>query len=61
MLVSVDKNFSFQQNPAGRKISLMTFNSRYVGLDDLLPLLPALKRILVNLPQGEFIQIDSTD
>ena len=59
VVVTVDKNFSFQQHLANRQISLITLNTRLTRLTDLLPLVPELNRILESVEPGIAFLIDT--
>ena len=57
VLVTVDKNLSFQQNMQNRKIAVITLDARTTNLDDLVSLMPAVLRTLESLAPGAVIRI----
>ncbi|AIE85430.1 DUF5615 family PIN-like protein [Fimbriimonas ginsengisoli] len=58
VIVTVDKNFRFQQNPDGRSISVVTLSPVLVKLEELLPLIPQLNEVLAKLEAGSFTVIN---
>jgi len=56
-LITVDKGFATQQNMADRKISVLLLDSRDTDLDGLLPLIPALRKAMMNIKPGTLIRV----
>ena len=56
-LLTMDRGMPYQQNLAGRTISLMVIRARSNRLADLLPHVPAILSALPTLKPGEVIQI----
>ena len=52
VFLTVDKNIPYQQNLAGKKISVIVLQSKFIKLDDLIPLVPELLRQLSLLQPG---------
>ncbi len=57
-LITGDKNLRYQQNLAGRKISVIVLNSLFVDLPGITPLAPRVLVALENLLEGSFLTID---
>lgn len=58
-VVTTDKSYRFQQNLAGRRISLITLNPRFTVLEQIVPLAPKLLLWLNNgFPPGSDIVIE---
>ena len=57
LLVTVDQNIPYQQNLAGRPISLVVLQSRTTNLDDLLVLMPDVLRAFDTLKPGDVVRI----
>jgi predicted nuclease of predicted toxin-antitoxin system len=61
VIITVDKNFSYQQNLIGRKVNLVTIDARsitFVGLETLLvPLKQTLQRIDEENIQGRYFTV----
>jgi predicted nuclease of predicted toxin-antitoxin system len=59
VLVTADKNMSYQQNFRGRKISLVVLNSLFIKWDSIRPLASQVQAVLnTGLAQGSFVVID---
>jgi predicted nuclease of predicted toxin-antitoxin system len=56
-MVTTDKNLQYQQNMAGRKISIVVLAPRLVFFENLEPLIGQLSLILAELTEGSFIVI----
>ena len=56
-LITTDKNLQYQQNLAGRKISIVVLSPRLVFFESLAPLIGKQTLVLANLPEGSFIAI----
>jgi hypothetical protein len=57
VLLTVDQGMAYQQNLAGRIISLAEIRAPSNRLPDLVPLVPAILAALPSLKPGEVIQI----
>ena len=57
VLLTNDKNIKYQQNMAGRKISILIIRSRSNRMVDLLPQLPACAEALTAIQPGQVIEI----
>jgi predicted nuclease of predicted toxin-antitoxin system len=57
VLLTVDKGMPYQQNFAGRTISLVIIRAKSNRIFDLLPLVPTILTALPSLSPGEVIQI----
>ncbi|MBI4902986.1 MAG: hypothetical protein HY820_05080 [Acidobacteria bacterium] len=53
LLITVDRNIGYQQNIGGRAIAVVVLVARTSGIDDLLPLIPAVLASLGALKMGE--------
>lgn len=58
VLITVDKNLRYQQNLAGRRISIVTLNSVLITLLDIAPLAPKVLQALDDLVEGLFVVIE---
>lgn len=54
VLVTADKQMKFQQNLAGRGLSVVVLNVRSLTLSELLPLRVPLLNVLPSLTPGQF-------
>jgi predicted nuclease of predicted toxin-antitoxin system len=57
VLLTSDKNIKFQQNMAGRKISIVILRAKSNRLEDLLLLMPACAEALLSIQGGVVIEI----
>jgi predicted nuclease of predicted toxin-antitoxin system len=57
VLLTNDKNIKFQQNMAGRKISVLVLRANSNRLADLLPLITACHSALDSIRDGQIIEI----
>jgi predicted nuclease of predicted toxin-antitoxin system len=57
VLLTNDKNIKYQQNMAGRRISIIVLLARSSRLSDLLPLVPECLRILSSIRPGQIVEI----
>jgi len=57
VLLTSDKNIKFQQNMAGRKISIIILRAKSNRLEDLLPLMPACAEALLSIQGGLVVEI----
>ncbi len=58
VLITGDKNLRYQQNLKGRRLSIVTLNSRLISMRHIAPLAPAVIQALVDLAEGAFVTID---
>ena len=59
LVVTVDKNFRFQQATSHRKLSLITLSPVLTKLSTLKPLVPKLIQVIEDLIPGSSITIES--
>jgi hypothetical protein len=52
-LVTVDRNLTYQQNVASAGVAVVVLHAYGNRTDDLVPLLPALRAVLVEIGAGE--------
>jgi predicted nuclease of predicted toxin-antitoxin system len=57
VLLTVDQGIPYQQNLAGRKLSIIPIRSRTNQLEDLLPLLEAILMALETMTPGRIVPI----
>ena len=57
VLLTVDQGMPHQQNPAGRKLSIISIRSRTNQLEDLLPLAGAILSALETISPGQILLI----
>ena len=55
--VTVDKNLPYQQNTAALPIAVVVLDAKSNELSYLLPLMPALEAVLMNLAQGSYVLV----
>ena len=55
--VTVDKNLPYQQNTAALPIAVVVLDAKSNELPYLLPLLPTLEAVLMNLAQGSYVLV----
>jgi len=60
-LITCDKNMSYQQNLADRKIRILVLNSRRITLAHIAPLVPDVAEALNHSSEGSFIIIEPKD
>jgi hypothetical protein len=58
VLLTVDRGISYQQNIAGRTISVAVIRAKSNRLPDLLPKVPAILDALSSIKPGEVVEID---
>ena len=61
VLVTVDKNLRYQQNPTGRAVSVVVLTAASSRLAHLMPLVPALLVTLAAIKPGEVQEIGAAD
>ncbi len=57
VLLTSDRNIKYQQNMAGRKISILILCAKSNRLKDLLPLIPACAEALLSIQGGLVVEI----
>lgn len=57
VLLTVDQGISHQQNPAGRKLSIIAIRSRTNQLEDLLPFVDAALKALEETIPGQIVPV----
>ena len=57
VVITCDKQIQYQQNLAGRKISIIVLNSLFIKLEYIKPLAPQVNEILSKLDPSGFIVI----
>lgn len=59
VLVTADKNMRYEQNLAGRRITVVVLNSLFIKWADIRPLAPQVQLFLDGVPaRGSFVVID---
>ncbi|MDA0684855.1 MAG: DUF5615 family PIN-like protein [Bacteroidetes bacterium] len=58
VLLTLDKGIRHQQNLSGLEISLILVSSVSSDIDDLLPLVPSINRVLKDIQVGQIILVD---
>lgn len=56
-MLTVDRNMNFQQNFRDAELFIVLLVARSNRLSDLLPLMPAARRVLGNIKPREFVQV----
>ena len=56
-MLTVDKSTRYEQSVAGRRISVVTMDIKYVDASSLGPLIPSLVLALERLQPGSFVVI----
>ena len=56
-LLTVDRGFQYEQNLSGRKIAVVIFCTKSIGLKDLLPHVPACLVGLEHIRPGQVLRI----
>jgi predicted nuclease of predicted toxin-antitoxin system len=57
VLLTSDRNIRYQQNIAGRNVSILVLCAKSNRLEDLLPLIPACANALLSIPPGRVVQV----
>ena len=57
VLLTSDRNIKYQQNMAGRSLSILVLCAKSNRMKDLLPLLPACGRALVSMQAGQVVEV----
>lgn len=58
VLITGDKNLRYQQNLKGRRVSIITLNSRLITMRHITPPAPMVLHAIASLPEGSFVTID---
>jgi predicted nuclease of predicted toxin-antitoxin system len=61
VFVTADQNLQFQQNLAGRKISVLVLVAGNIRLETLSALVPAAEAALATVRPGEVVSVDGRD
>ena len=59
VLLTSDRNIKYQQNLAGRAVSILILRAKSNRLKDLLPLMPACAEALLSIQPGRVIEVGS--
>ena len=59
IVLTVDRGFQYEQNLSGRKIAVVIFCTKSIGLKDLLPHVPACMAGLEQIRPGQILRIGS--
>ena len=57
VLVTSDRNIKYQQNMAGRSVSILILRAKSNRMKDLLPLMPACAQALLALQPGRVVDV----
>lgn len=57
LLLTSDRNIKYQQNMAGRNISIVILRAKSNRMKDILPLMPAFAQALLSLQPGRVIEV----
>jgi hypothetical protein len=57
VLLSSDRNIKYQQNMAGRDVSILMLCAKSNRMKDLLPLLPVCAQALLSIPPGSVVEV----
>jgi hypothetical protein len=57
VLLTVDRGLEYEQNLAGRRITIIIFRSKSIAMQDLLPHVPACLAVLLSIESGEIAKI----
>jgi predicted nuclease of predicted toxin-antitoxin system len=57
VLLTTDRNIKYQQNLAGRNISILILCAKSNRVKDLLPLMPACAQALLSIRAGEIVEV----
>lgn len=58
VLVTVDKNIEYQQNPKNLPMAVLILSANSNRLEDLMPLIPTALSALTDIKSGEIITIE---
>ena len=57
VLLTVDDNLSYQQNLAGRRISLLVIRSKSNRVEDIAPHIPSAVAALASIKPGQVVRV----
>ena len=57
VLLTSDRRIKYQQNMAGRKVSIVVLRAKSNRMGDLLPLMPACAEALLTISPGQIIEV----
>ena len=57
VMLTSDRNIKYQQNMAGRKISIVILRAKTNRMTDLLPLMPACAEALLSIQPGRVVEV----
>jgi predicted nuclease of predicted toxin-antitoxin system len=57
VLLTSDRNIKYQQNMAGRSVSVLILCAKSNRMKDLLPLLPACAQALLSIQAGHVVEV----
>jgi hypothetical protein len=60
VLLTVDRDLEYEQNPAGRKIAIIIFRTKSIALQELLPHVPAGLALLATIKPGEIARVPAS-
>lgn len=58
VLVTVDKNIEYQQNPANLPMAILIISAKSNRLEDLVPMMPKVLDALSGIKCGEIIKVE---
>jgi len=57
-MITIDRSIQFQQNMAGRQISILIFLTASSAIEDIAPLIPLVLEALRTIQPGEIVVIN---
>lgn len=57
VLLTSDRRIKYQQNMAGRKISIAVLLAKSNRMEDLLPLMPDCAKVLLSIQPGQVVEV----
>ncbi|HZF07402.1 MAG TPA: DUF5615 family PIN-like protein [Thermoanaerobaculia bacterium] len=60
VFVTADQNLSYQQTLATLQLGIVVLRARTTKLEDLLPLVPAIREVLGTVKSGQVCHVDPT-
>jgi hypothetical protein len=61
VFLTMDRNLGYQQNLDDLKVAVLVLLDRSNKLEDLLPLMPAVREALTTIQAGEYREISGDD
>ena len=58
VLITVDQNIEYQQNPANLPMAVLIIFAKSNRLEDLVPMMPKVLDVLVGIELGEIIKVE---